>query len=127
MSTPAEAYRLTGISPKAYEHPADRAATSALASIPMLDLVVRKLIEFGYERALRQTYLGASVRLGTDQLPGIWARYQHVLGVLDISESYDLYMTAEPVANAMAIGAGKPILVLNSGTVELLGDDQLEA
>ena len=127
MSTPAEAYRLTGISPKAYEHPADRAATAALASIPMLDLVVRKLIEFGYERALRQTYLGASVRLGTDQLPGIWTRYQHILGVLDIAESYDLYMTAEPIANAMAIGAGKPILVLNSGTVALLDDDELEA
>ncbi len=127
MSTPAEAYRLTGISPKAYEHPADRAATAALASIPMLDLVVRKLIEFGYERALRQTYLGASVRLGTDQLPNVWTRYQHVLSVLDISESYDLYMTAEPVANAMAIGAGKPIIVLNSGTVALLGEDQLEA
>jgi Zn-dependent protease with chaperone function len=127
VTTPAEAYRLTGISPKAYEHPADRAATAALASIPMLDLVVRKLIEFGYERALRQTYLGASVRLGPDQLPGIWTRYQHVLGVLDISEEYDLYMTAEPIANAMAVGAGKPILVLNSGTVELLGEDQLEA
>ncbi len=127
MSTPAEAYRLTGISPKAYEHPADRAATAALKSIPMLDYVVRKLIEFGYERALRQTYLGAGVRLGTDQLPDIWTRYQHVLGVLDMPEEYDLYLTAEPTLNAMAIGAGKPIVVLNSGTVELLGDDQLEA
>lgn len=127
VSTPAEAYRLTGISPKAYEHPADRAATAALGSIPMLDYVVRKLIEFGYERALRQTYLGAGVRLGTDQLPDIWTRYQHVLGVLDMPEEYDLYLTAEPMLNAMAIGAGKPILVLNSGTVELLGDDQLEA
>jgi len=127
VSTPAEAYRLTGISPKAYEHPADRAATAALGSIPMLDYVVRKLIEFGYERALRQTYLGAGVRLGTDQLPDIWTRYQHVLGVLDMPEEYDLYLTAEPLLNAMAIGAGKPIVVLNSGTVELLGDDQLEA
>ena len=127
MSTPAEAYRLPGISPKAYEHPADRAATAALGSIPMLDYVVRKLIEFGYERALRQTYLGASVRLGTDQLPLIWTRYQHVLSVLDMPEEYDLYLTAEPVANAMAIGAGKPILVLNSATVELLDSEQLEA
>ena len=127
MSTPAEAYRLPGISPKAYEHPADRAATAALGSIPMLDYVVRKLIEFGYERALRQTYLGASVRLGTDQLPEIWTRYQHVLSVLDMPEEYDLYLTAEPIANAMAVGAGKPILVLNSGTVELLDTEQLEA
>jgi len=27
--------RFPGISPKAYEHPADRAATAALAQIPM--------------------------------------------------------------------------------------------
>jgi Zn-dependent protease with chaperone function len=127
VTTPAEAYRLTGISPKAYEHPADRAATAALASIPMLDLVVRKLIEFGYERALRQTYLGASVRLGTDQLPVIWTLYQHVLGVLDMPEEYDLYITQQPMANAMTVGAGKPIVVLNSATVSLLDDAQLEA
>ncbi|MDX6690293.1 MAG: hypothetical protein QOG15_1750, partial [Solirubrobacteraceae bacterium] len=127
MTVPAEAYRLTGISPKAYEHPADRAATAALGSIPMLDLVVRKLIEFGYERALRQTYLGASVRLGTDQLPEIWTLYQHVLGVLDMPEEYDLYITQQPMANAMTVGSTQPIVVLNSATVALLGNDQLEA
>jgi len=127
VTVPAEAYRLTNISPKAYEHPADRAATAALASIPMLDLVVRKLIEFGYERALRQTYLGASVRLGTDQLPEIWTLYQHVLGVLDVPDEHDLYITQQPMANAMTVGAEQPIVVLNSATVSLLDNAQLEA
>ena len=51
-----------GISSKAYEHPADRAATAALKAVPMLDTVVRKLIEWGYERALRQSFLGNAVR-----------------------------------------------------------------
>jgi len=127
VTVPAEAYRLTNISPKAYEHPADRAATAALASIPMLDLVVRKLIEYGYERALRQTYLGASVRLGTDQLPEIWTLYQHVLGVLDMPDEPDLYITQQPMANAMTVGAERPIVVLNSATVALLDNAQLEA
>src|SRR5689334_3748358 len=63
MGLPSEGYQLTDISPKAYEHPADRAATAALGTVPMLDQVVRKLIEFGYERGLRTAYLGASVRL----------------------------------------------------------------
>lgn len=127
MTVPAAAYRLTNISPKAYEHPADRAATAALGSIPMLDLVVRKLIEFGYERALRQTYLGASVRLGTDQLPEIWTLYQHVLGVLDMPAEHDLYITQQPMANAMTVGSERPIVVLNSATVALLDNAQLEA
>ena len=70
-----EDQRLVEISSKAYEHPADRAATAALQSIPMLDQVVRTLIEYGYERALRQTFLAGSVKLGSDQLPEVWAAH----------------------------------------------------
>jgi len=47
MSDVAERPRLIGISPRAYEHPADRAATASLATIPYLDQLVRKLIELG--------------------------------------------------------------------------------
>ena len=35
----------------------------------MLDTVVRKLIEWRYERALRQFYLGTSVKVSDQQLP----------------------------------------------------------
>jgi hypothetical protein len=70
---PVEGHRLTGISPRAFQHPADRAATAALSSIPYLDTVVPKLIELGYERALRQSYPGSSVRLPEEQL----GRKQH--------------------------------------------------
>lgn len=119
MALPTEGFQLTDISPKAYEHPADAAATAALASVPMLDQVVRKLIEFGYERGLRSAYLGASVRLGPDQLPEIHALYRGVLHTLDMPDEYELYVTQMPVANAMAIGSGTPIIVLNSGLVNL--------
>jgi Zn-dependent protease with chaperone function len=119
-----EDQRLANLSSKAYEHPADRAATAALQSIPMLDVVVRKLIEFGYERALRQQFLAASVRLGEDQLPRVWADWNAVCARLDLPERYDLYLTQFPVTNAAAIGAGKPMVVVNSRCVDIL--DELE-
>ena len=119
-----EDQRLINLSSKAYEHPADRAATAALQSIPMLDVVVRKLIEFGYERAYRQQFLAASVRLGEDQLPAVWADWNAVCARLDLPERYDLYLTQFPFANAAAIGAGKPMVVINSRCVDLL--DELE-
>src|SRR5947199_3377850 len=81
------------ISPKAYEHPADRAATAALKAIPMMDTVVRKLIEWGYERALRQIFLANSVRVGETQLPALWAAHSGVSRVLDLPEVYDLYVS----------------------------------
>jgi Zn-dependent protease with chaperone function len=119
-----EDQRLINLSSKAYEHPADRAATAALQSIPMLDVVVRKLIEFGYERALRQQFLAASVRLGEEQLPQVWTDWNAVCSRLDLAERYDLYLTQFPVTNAAAIGAGKPMVVVNSRCIELL--DELE-
>jgi len=119
-----EDQRLANLSSKAYEHPADRAATAALQSIPMLDVVVRKLIDFGYERALRQQFLAASVRLGEDQLRQTWADWNAVCARLDLPERYDLYLTQYPVTNAAAIGAGKPMVVINSRCIDLL--DELE-
>ena len=117
---PAEGYRLTDISPKAYEHPADRAATAALASIPYLDTVARKLIELGYERALRANYLGSGVRLSEDQLPDVWRQHNIAYATLDMPDVPPLYLTQFPSPNAMAIGAGKPIVVLQSELVRLL-------
>ncbi|HEY2630967.1 MAG TPA: M48 family metallopeptidase [Solirubrobacteraceae bacterium] len=124
---PAEGYRLTGISPKAYEHPADRAATAALKSIPYMDKVVRKLIELGYERALRQAYLGSSVRLGEEQLADVWMAHMRAYATLDVEPVPDLYLTQMPIANALTIGAGRPIVVVQSGLVQLLDVEQMRA
>jgi Zn-dependent protease with chaperone function len=117
--------RLKDISPKAYEHPADRAATAALQSIPMLDVVVRKLIEYGYERALRQQFLAGSVKLGSEQLPDVWAAHRAACARLDLPEVPQLYLTQFPIANAAAIGSGKPMVLVNSRTVELLDEEEL--
>jgi Zn-dependent protease with chaperone function len=120
-----EDQRLKEISPKAYEHPADRAATAALQSIPMLDVVVKKLIEFGYERALRQILLSGSLKLGPEQVPEAWASHRAACARLDLPEVPDLYLTQFPITNAAAIGAGKPVVLLNSRTVEVLDPDEL--
>ena len=104
MSVPETSFRLKGISPRALQHPADRAATAALHQVPYLDQVVRKLIELGYERALRAVSLGSSVRLGQEQLPQIWVLHRQVFNALDLADVPDLYLTQWPFANAMTIG-----------------------
>jgi hypothetical protein len=63
------------LSAKAYEHPADRAATAALKALPGLDTLVRRLIEWRYERALRQSFLGTSLKVSEQQCPELWASH----------------------------------------------------
>jgi Zn-dependent protease with chaperone function len=119
-SLPEEIRPFTNISSKAYEHPADRAATAALKSIPMLDKVVRKLIEYQYERALRQLYLANSVKVGEKQLPDLWHSHVGVCRILDMPATYDLYVSNSMESNAGVIGAGQPIVVFNSALVNQL-------
>jgi Zn-dependent protease with chaperone function len=112
------------ISSKAYEHPADRAATAALKSVPMLDTVVRKLVEFRYERALRQFYLGNSIKVSERQLPELWAAHEGVTRILDMPAHYDLYVSGSLEANAHTIGTEKPMIVFDSSLLERLGSGE---
>ena len=125
MTLPDSTYRLEGISPRAFQHPADRAATAALKQVPYLDSVVRRLIELGYERAMRQAMLGSAVRLGQEQLPRLWVLEREVFHVLDLEDVPDLYLTQFPIANALTFGSGRPVIVLNSELVRLLDAEGL--
>ncbi len=108
------------ISSKAYEHPADRAATAALKAIPMLDPLVRKLIEWRYERAMRQFFLGTSVKVSERQLPELWASHTAVCRILDLEEVYDLYVTTPVLGGGATIGSEKPMIVLDSMVLDRL-------
>jgi Zn-dependent protease with chaperone function len=120
-----EPYR--NISSKAYEHPADRAATAALKAVPMLDAVVRKLIEWRYERALRQVYLGNSVKVGPHQLPDLYAAHQGVTRILDMPADYDLYVTTPVLGTAVAIGSQNPMIVFDAMELQRLGPGERRA
>jgi Zn-dependent protease with chaperone function len=106
-----------GISPKAYEHPADRAATAALRSIPLMDQLIKRLCDYGHERRLRQVLLGNAVRIGDDQLGRLWASYRSCAVSLDLEVIPDLYVTQTPLVNAMTVGARNPVVIVFSSLV----------
>jgi Zn-dependent protease with chaperone function len=93
----------------------------------MLDTVVRKLIEWRYERALRQYYMANSIKVSEQQLPGLWAAHTAVCHVLDMPEVYDLYLSAPVMGVAQAVGAGKPMIVVDSSALRNLGPGEQRA
>jgi Zn-dependent protease with chaperone function len=124
---PVKGFQLKDISPRAWQHPADRAATAALASVPYLDKVVRMLIQLGYERAMRQASLGSSVRIGETQLQEVWRDHVFAYSTLDMDDVPPLYVTQFPQPNAFAIGAKDPIVVVQSELLQLLDAPQRRA
>jgi Zn-dependent protease with chaperone function len=116
---------LTDISPRAWEHPADRAALAALRKLPVFDEVLRTLFGFFGEKPVRLAFQANSLRVTERQFPRIHALYQDVLETMDAPEHYDLFVSQTPIVNAGAYGMDKPFIILNSGTVALLNDQEL--
>jgi len=93
----------------------------------MLDVVVRRLVEFSYERALRQSFLGNSIRVGEHQLPGVWSAYRGVARILDMEPENDVYVTSSVHWNAMTIGSKRPMIVIASDLLQHLGSGEQRA
>ncbi len=116
---------LTDISPRTWEHPADRAALAALRKIPAFDEVLRKIFGLLGEKPIRLAFQANAVRVGEKQFPEVWRRYREVLETMDAPEEYELFLSQTPLVNAGAYGLDKPFIVLNSGALRLLNDEEM--
>lgn len=116
---------LSDISPSAWEHPADRAALAALRRIPAFDEVLKKVFGIFGEKPIRLAFQANAVRVSARQFPEVHRRYQDVLQTLDSPEEYELFVSQTPFVNAGAYGLDKPFIVLNSGSLNLLDDEEL--
>lgn len=116
---------LTGIAADSWEHPADRAALAALRRIPAFDEVLRRLFGFFGEKPIRLAFQANAVRVSEKQFPDIHARYVRVLETMDAPEHYPLFISQTPIVNAGAYGMEHPFIVLNSGAIRLLDDEEL--
>ena len=116
---------LTGISSRNWEHPADRAALAALRKLPLFDQVLRALFGFFGEKPVRLAFQANAVRVGPNQFPHLWELYGDVRDTLDAPEHYPLFVSQNPIVNAGAYGMDKPFIILNSGALALLNDDQI--
>jgi Zn-dependent protease with chaperone function len=127
MTTIQPALRYPEISAQGFAHPADRAASAAIHSVPLLDTVVKKLTEWTYERRLRQLLLGQAVRLGEDQMPTAWALQRQCANTLDVERVPALYVTQDAQGNAMTIGTHEPVTLVKSGLVAGYEEDELRS
>ncbi len=116
---------LAQIDSRSWEHPADRAALNAMRALPGFDEVVRKVLGTFGETGIRALFLANAVRIGPRQRPRLDAIYTDVLATLDWRERPELYVTQTPFANAAAVGFERPFIVINSGMLTLLDDEEL--
>jgi Zn-dependent protease with chaperone function len=116
---------LTGLRPQAYEHPLDSKALDALQSTQGFETLVRKLNEWGFERIIRVQLTGSNIRVTPDSFPDIHDKMREAGAILDLPKLPELYISAGGEINAFTAGVERPVVVLTSGAIDLLADDEL--
>ena len=119
--------RFPGISSRAYEHPADRSALVALRKLSGFDTVFKALSGLLPERSLRLLFLSDSVRVSDEQFAHLNAMLRDACYILDLEKVPAMYVTQDPQPNAMCIGMDAPLIVVTTGLVELLDEEEMRA
>ena len=117
--------RLPGISSRAYEHPADRSALVALRNLTGFDVILKNLSGLFNDRAFRLMFLASAVRASEEQFPSLYHDLLDGCYILDLPKVPELFITQDPMVQAMAVGMDKPFVVITSGMVDLMDEDEI--
>jgi Zn-dependent protease with chaperone function len=108
---------------KDFQHPWDATTTEALKSVPGIDLVVAKIMEYGLERVFYLQNTASNVRVTARQ----FSRLHRALGwgckIIGVEEP-EMYVALDPTPNAFTYGHTRPFIVLTSGLIDMLDDEE---
>lgn len=121
-----ERRRFPGLDPAVLQHPFDRAALGALQRVPGLDIVVRKFIELFPERVAYILNVAQTIRVSSTQCPQLYQALREACAILDMPEP-ELYVSQYPVPNAYTSGHDHPYIVVTTGLLDLLDEEEVMA
>lgn len=118
--------KFANLSKHDYVHPADSKALAALRAIPGIDTALKQLLKVTGESAIRVTFMASAVKVTPTQCPDLHAKLQVVCTTLGV-DMPDLFIQQNPIVNAFTGGVDKPVIVLHSGLLERLDEEEILA
>jgi len=109
-----------------YIHPADSKALAALRAIPGIDTALKQLLKVTGESAMRVQFMASAVKITPTQCPDLYAKLQVACTTLGV-DMPDFFIQQNPLVNAFTGGVDKSVIVLWTGLVERLNDEEMLA
>jgi Zn-dependent protease with chaperone function len=106
-----------------FQHPDDVTAGDALRAVPGLDTVVKKVMEYGLERVYYLENVADNVRVTEKMFSRLYRSLRWGCRILGVEEP-ELYVTVDPFPNAYTFGHTRPFIVLTSGLIDMLDDEE---
>ncbi|MDR2434538.1 MAG: M48 family metallopeptidase [Treponema sp.] len=119
--------KLYDIDPTSWEHPADKAALSAVKQLRGIDELIKLLVSVTTERSLKLMVLSSSVKVSQNQYPKLHSILNAIVETFDWNYTPDLFVTQSPFWNAGAMGVKEPFIIINTSILRHLEEKELSA
>lgn len=106
-----------------FMHPWDITATESLHRVPGFDRLIAKVMEYGLERVLYLENIADNVRVTAKMFPRLHRYLRWSCTILGVDEP-EMYVSLDPQPNAYTYGHTRPFVVLTSGLVDVLGEEE---
>lgn len=116
---------IEGLDSNEYEHPFDRKALEALEQTPGLEILVRKFNQFWNDKLLKIQFTGSNIKVTDKNFYEIHNALVETCKILNVTKIPQLYVRWSYDINAFAAGVEDPIIVINSGAIDLLTYEEL--
>lgn len=108
-----------------YEHPFDQEALNALKGTPGLEVACKLIIAKGYEKIIITQHTGSCLRVNKDNMADLFEIFLECCKILNMENIPLLYIKQGYEINAYTVGNDNPIVVLNSGAIDFLSQNEL--
>ena len=112
--------------PSDFIHPEDAAALRQMEGIPGFATLVKKILAVGIENLQYGVNMASTIRLSERQLPKIYRHLPPNCQRLGIPEP-EFYLQMDPNPNAWTMGDTRIYIVVTSGLLEMMSDEELDA
>jgi Zn-dependent protease with chaperone function len=106
-----------------FMHPWDVQATKALHGVPGFELLTRKVMEYGLERIFYLQNVADNVRVTESMFPRLHRYLRWACQVHGVDEP-EMYVNMDPQPNAYTYGHTRPFIVLTSGLIDMLDEEE---
>jgi len=114
-----------GISMDELQHPSDRKALSALRKVRGLDVITRKMIEWGLEGKIRKELMASCLRVSEKQCPSLYGLYVDCTRTLGVEDPPELFVECNPHPSSYIVGVTKAMVVLSTGLIDVMDEGEL--
>lgn len=114
-----------GINVVDFQHPKDIEALEALKKVKGVDYLTKKAMELGFERMERLEKIAGCLKITDKQCPSLFKTYMECCDILDIENPPEFFIEGDPYPNAYTYGMTRPFVVITSGILGILNEDEL--